>query len=140
MKQSRYLLALFCVFLVFLPLVGLGLLILFPPPDPWGMPLPTWYDLIISQSLGTLLLNSILLSTTVSFLCDHFHLESALMFIAAGFYASNWSEYGGKLIKEVERLSTPVFVVFFTLAGAHLELDKLAIMAIPALLLAAFLA
>ena len=66
MKQSRYLLALFCVFLVFLPLVGLGLLILFPPPDPWGMPLPTWYDLIISQSLGTLLLNSILLSTTVA--------------------------------------------------------------------------
>ncbi|MEC7987482.1 MAG: hypothetical protein VX278_20115, partial [Myxococcota bacterium] len=72
---------------------------------------------------------------TVSFLCDHFHLESALMFIAAGFFASNWSEYGDKLIKEVERLSTPVFVVFFTLAGAHLELDKVAIMAVPAILL-----
>ncbi|MAA79309.1 MAG: hypothetical protein CL916_08615 [Deltaproteobacteria bacterium] len=73
---------------------------------------------------------------TVSFVSDFFHLESALMFIAAGFVAKNWSAYGDELISEVERLSAPVFVVFFTLAGAQLHLDVLAKMAVVALLLA----
>ena len=73
---------------------------------------------------------------TVSFVSNHFHLESALMFIFAGFCAKNWSEYGDELISEVERLSAPVFVVFFTLAGAQLHLDVLAKMAVVALLFA----
>lgn len=73
---------------------------------------------------------------TVSFVSDFFHLESALMFIVAGFVAKNWSAYGDELISEVERLSAPVFVVFFTLAGAQLHLDVLAKMAVVALLLA----
>ena len=73
---------------------------------------------------------------TISFASDFFHLESALMFIVAGFVAKNWSAYGDELIDEVERLSAPVFVVFFTLAGAQLHLDVLAKMAVVALLLA----
>lgn len=73
---------------------------------------------------------------TVSFISDSLHLESALMFIVAGFVIANWSAHGDRLIKEVERVSTPVFVVFFTLAGAKLHLDVLASIIVLALALA----
>jgi Kef-type K+ transport system membrane component KefB len=74
---------------------------------------------------------------TMSYVSEMLHLENALVFIMAGFVASNWSEYGDRLIGEVGRLSTPVFVVFFTLAGAKLHLDVLAQMAVFAFLLVA---
>ncbi|MEL6344030.1 MAG: cation:proton antiporter, partial [Myxococcota bacterium] len=66
---------------------------------------------------------------TMSFVADRLEAESALMFIVAGFVAKNYSQYGDELISEVERLSMPVFVVFFTLAGAGLHLDLLVDMA-----------
>lgn len=52
-------------------------------------------------------------------------LDSTLMFIAAGFATTNFSDEGDKLIHEVEKLGLPVYVVFFTLAGASLHLDSL---------------
>lgn len=52
------------------------------------------------------------------------HLDAVLIFITAGFLVSNFSKLGEKLIHSVEQLSMPVYVVFFTLAGAHLELEK----------------
>lgn len=51
--------------------------------------------------------------------------EPALVFVAAGFSIANFSDQGERLIHEVERLSMPVYVVFFTLAGAKLHLDIL---------------
>lgn len=62
---------------------------------------------------------------------------SAVTFIAAGFVAANFSEKGDELIAKVEKLSTPVFVVFFTLAGARLHLDQLVDMAKFGMLLVA---
>lgn len=53
-------------------------------------------------------------------------LDPVLVFIATGFAASNFSEEADKLLEGVERLSMPVYVVFFTLAGARLHLDHLA--------------
>ncbi len=53
-------------------------------------------------------------------------LDPVLVFIATGFAASNFSEEADKLLENVERLSLPVYVVFFTLAGARLHLDHLA--------------
>lgn len=66
---------------------------------------------------------------TSAFVAQQWHLDPALLFIAAGFAASNFSSKGDTLIHEVERLSAPVYVVFFTLAGAKLHLDTLAQMA-----------
>ncbi len=52
------------------------------------------------------------------------HLDPpVLLFIAAGFTVANFSRQGEALIHNVERLSMPVYVVFFTLAGAKLHLD-----------------
>ncbi len=66
---------------------------------------------------------------TTAFLCSSFDLEVALVFIGAGFMVANFSDQGGTLIKDVERLSLPVFVVFFTLAGARLHVDVIVKMA-----------
>lgn len=52
--------------------------------------------------------------------------EVVLVFIVAGFILGNFSRLGDRLIHEVERLSGPVYVVFFALAGAKLHLDVLA--------------
>ena len=55
------------------------------------------------------------------------HLDPpVLVFMAAGFTVSNFSRHGETLIHSVERLSLPVYVVFFTLAGAKLHLDHVA--------------
>jgi len=63
---------------------------------------------------------------TATFVAEQIHAEAALVFIVAGIVVGNFSgERGHELIKEVERLSLPVYVVFFTLAGAKLHLDEL---------------
>ncbi|MCB9691218.1 MAG: cation:proton antiporter [Alphaproteobacteria bacterium] len=53
------------------------------------------------------------------------HAELPLVFIAMGFIVSNFSSEGDHLIHEVERLSGPVYVLFFTMAGASLHIDVL---------------
>jgi Kef-type K+ transport system membrane component KefB len=62
---------------------------------------------------------------TTTFVAESLHFHPALVFIAAGFVTANFSPLGGQLIHEVERLSLPVYVVFFALAGAALHLDTL---------------
>jgi Kef-type K+ transport system membrane component KefB len=59
---------------------------------------------------------------TGTFVAKELHMSPLLMFVAAGFACANFSRAGDKLIHEVEGLSLPVFVVFFTGAGAHLDL------------------
>jgi Kef-type K+ transport system membrane component KefB len=65
---------------------------------------------------------------TVTYAATWIHAEPALVFIVAGFVVGNFSDRGETLIHEVERLAVPVYVVFFTLAGAKLHLDVLATM------------
>ncbi len=50
------------------------------------------------------------------------HLELLLVFITAGFLVRNVSEYEHELLHPLERISLPVFVVFFTTAGAGVDL------------------
>ena len=61
----------------------------------------------------------------VAFISNQLEWDSVLVFLAAGFGVSNFSKTGHRLIETVERLSLPVYVVFFTLAGAKLHLDQL---------------
>lgn len=60
-----------------------------------------------------------------AFLATQLDVEMVVLFIAAGFVASNFSSEGHHLLETVEKLSLPVYVVFFTLAGAKLHLDEL---------------
>ena len=69
----------------------------------------------------------------VAFITDQLSWDPVLVFLAAGFGVSNFSKTGHRLIETVERLSLPVYVVFFTLAGAKLHLDQLQQVALFAL-------
>jgi Kef-type K+ transport system membrane component KefB len=72
----------------------------------------------------------------VAFIAAELDWDPVLVFLAAGFGVSNFSKTGHRLIETVERLSLPVYVVFFTLAGAKLHLGELRQVALFAVALA----
>ncbi|MCA9598731.1 MAG: cation:proton antiporter [Myxococcales bacterium] len=51
------------------------------------------------------------------------HLELLLVFITAGFVVRNFSKYEHELMGPVQMVALPVFVVFFTNAGAGIDLS-----------------
>jgi len=53
------------------------------------------------------------------------HLEPLLICISAGFTVQNFSRYGYIFMEGMERFALPIFVIFFSLAGASLNLDAL---------------
>lgn len=75
----------------------------------------------------------VVLVFTGQWIARQLHAEALLSFIVAGFLVSNFGlvfkrfhEQGEVMIHELERLARPVFVVFFTIAAAKLELAALA--------------
>lgn len=50
------------------------------------------------------------------------HMELVLVFMIAGFFVQNFSNAGGKLIEAIEGSSLPIYVIFFAIAGATLNL------------------
>lgn len=64
------------------------------------------------------------------------HLELLLVFIAGGFVVRNFSRYEHELSRPVQLVSLPIFVVFFTIAGAHINLRTTALFLPLALFLA----
>ena len=54
-----------------------------------------------------------------------FHLSGLLLCMAAGFYVVNFTESGNLLIRAIAGYSMPVFVLFFTITGAELQLPLL---------------
>lgn len=53
------------------------------------------------------------------------HLKPLLICAAAGFVIQNFSEHGRRLTRAMESVSLPVYVVFFAMAGARLNLGAL---------------
>lgn len=53
------------------------------------------------------------------------HLSGILVCLAAGFYVENFTAHGEAMITAVDRYSLPVYIVFFTLAGAKIDLPVL---------------
>lgn len=66
----------------------------------------------------------------------YLHLEPLLTFITAGFVVQNLSREGDRLLHAIEETGAIVFVVFFAIAGAHLDLELLGELWPVALLLA----
>jgi Kef-type K+ transport system membrane component KefB len=48
-----------------------------------------------------------------------------LICLVAGFFVENFSSRGESLIQAIEKVSVPIYVVFFTISGAALNLDAL---------------
>jgi Kef-type K+ transport system membrane component KefB len=63
---------------------------------------------------------AVLLTAEVS---AHLDLELLLVLITAGFVVRNASDQEHHLLPSLQRISLPVFVVFFTTAGAHVDLE-----------------
>lgn len=67
-----------------------------------------------------------------------FHVEPMLMCMAAGFYIRNFTSDGSYFIERLDRLSLPVYVLFFALIGASLNLSMLRQTWLPAVFLTGF--
>lgn len=77
------------------------------------------YMRFIKAEMLLAVLVAILVTAEVS---ETLHLELLLVFIAAGFVVRNFSKYEHELLHSLERIALPVFVVFFTTAGANVDL------------------
>jgi len=53
------------------------------------------------------------------------HLHPLLIMMIAGFVVENFSSEGGKLIEHLEAISPPVYIIFFTLSGAAVNISYL---------------
>lgn len=60
------------------------------------------------------------------------HFDPLLVALAAGMLIRNFTKGGDLLHQEIELASLPVYVVFFAVAGAHIDLSILATVGIPA--------
>ncbi len=88
-----------------------------------------WPDNIALLLLGTALVVTEIAHGTARYVQDThelpLHLEPLLICVAAGFVVRNVGSSGAAFSEAVERVSLPVFVLFFTLAGASLDLQAL---------------
>lgn len=69
-----------------------------------------------------LLLVFVLLGFGFSEALRYLHFEPILTFMVAGFVVRNLSKSGEVLLHEIEKLAGMVFVLFFSMSGAHLDL------------------
>lgn len=61
------------------------------------------------------------------------HLDVLLVALAVGLYIRNRTPYGHRLHEDVSAASLPIFVTFFSVAGAGVNLDALQVLMIPVL-------
>jgi Kef-type K+ transport system membrane component KefB len=83
-----------------------------------------------------------LLSRQFALLLDEFysiplHLEPMLICVTAGFWVRNFSREGGLFMESINRSSLPIYVIFFSLTGAALNVGALSQTWLIALLLVA---
>ena len=81
-----------------------------------------WYIKTIKTELPLLVIGIAFLGVYVSY---EAHLSGLLICMTAGFWVENFSDFGDELIHAVERHSLPIYVIFFTIAGASINLPAL---------------
>lgn len=96
-----------------------------------GMALATYLKLIGKNRLLVLLA----LGVSLSELLRYIQFDALLAFLVAGFYVRNYSDQGPKLLEAVQRTGAVVFVIFFAVAGAKVDLGILRTMGLVALAL-----
>lgn len=69
-----------------------------------------------------ILLFSLAVVFVTSYFCARVHAETLLAFLVAGFVVQNFSRHGHTLVEAFERISLPVFVIYFTTQAAALDL------------------
>jgi Kef-type K+ transport system membrane component KefB len=87
----------------------------------------TQYIRLVGREMPVMVIIVCLLLSMLAHL-ESLHLSTLLMGLTAGFYVENFSEgdVGTRLIHGVERLSLPIYCLFFAIAGLALPLDEFA--------------
>jgi Kef-type K+ transport system membrane component KefB len=97
-----------------------------------GLVLAAYLRLVNRQMLVVLLV----LGFGVSTVLDYLRFDSLLTFMVAGIVVRNLSQQGHKFVRYIEQTGTVVYVVFFAIAGADLDVPLLRELWPVALLLA----
>jgi Kef-type K+ transport system membrane component KefB len=97
-----------------------------------GLVIAAYLRLVNKQMLVVLLV----LGFGVSTVLDYLRFDSLLTFMVAGFVVRNLSNQGHKFIHYIEQTGTVVYVVFFAIAGADLDVPLLRALWPVALILA----
>jgi Kef-type K+ transport system membrane component KefB len=90
-----------------------------------GLVLVAYLRLVGAQGLGILL---IALGLVFTQLFDYLDFDWLLIFMTAGFVVQNFSKQGETFVVSIESMGEVVYVVFFGVAGAHLELPVLKVL------------
>jgi Kef-type K+ transport system membrane component KefB len=98
-----------------------------------GLVIAAYLYLVNRQMLVVLLVLGFGASTVLEYL----QFDSLLTFMVAGFIVRNLSSQGAKFVKYIEQTGTVVYVVFFAIAGADLDVPLLRDLWPVALILAA---
>ncbi|MEM1350502.1 MAG: hypothetical protein AAGI01_18220, partial [Myxococcota bacterium] len=69
-----------------------------------------------------MLLFTVALIFATTYVTNVFHAETLLAFLTAGFIVQNMSRYGYTLIHALEKISLPVFIIYFMTQAAQLDL------------------
>lgn len=84
-----------------------------------------------------MLLFVVILILTAAEVSAYLHTELLLVFIAAGFVVRNFSEFEHDVLEPLEKIALPTFIVFFTIAGASIDLvNSLKVLPVAAILFA----
>lgn len=96
-----------------------------------GMVLAIYLKLIARNRLLVLLA----IGVSLSELLRYIQFDALLSFLVAGFFVRNFSDQGHKLLEAVQRTGALVFVIFFAVTGAKLDLEILRSLGLIALAL-----
>jgi Kef-type K+ transport system membrane component KefB len=86
-----------------------------------GLVIAAYLRLVNRQMLVVLLV----LGFGVSTMLEYLQFDSLLTFMVAGFIVRNMSNQGSKFVRYIEQTGTVVYVVFFAIAGADLDVPLL---------------
>lgn len=94
-----------------------------------GMLFSLWLRIVGTRGLDLFVLAGCLVVAEVG---RRVHLDPLLLMLAAGLWIENVSRAGARLRHAFEDASLPVYILFFTVAGASIHLDVLPLVAVPA--------
>ncbi len=80
------------------------------------------YMKFIKKEMTVFILATAFLSYQIT---HNYGFHPLLISLIGGFVVQNFSPHGEELIKALEKVSTPVYVIFFAISGASLNLDAL---------------
>lgn len=86
----------------------------------------------VQRGLDLFVLTTCLVAAEVA---QHVHLDPLLLMLAAGMFVENVMHAGHALRRSFEAASLPVYVLFFTVAGASIHLEAIPAFALPTLVL-----